>query len=445
MKISEIMHFIHGLSDFATTGSLLPTSRWASRGLIREALRRPSPRRILEVGAGTGAVTSILVRHLQPGDELVLCEINPKFAAYLRHRLEVDPAFARVRSQVRVFEGSVLDLEGEGLFDDILSSVPLNTLPAGLVRDLLECYQRLLSRGGSLTYLEYLGLRHLRLLLTPGTAGRPWREAHAVLEHFLGQYEVYRDTVWANFPPGWIHHLRFTTPDPADAAGLLPVEGRRTLVLGPLRVATEVLKFAGVLGPLAWMLRRAGSAAWAWPLILLGGVTAFLRDPERRVPLDPDRALSACDGTVLAVERLRDPNLGEGEWLRVSTFLSLFNVHINRMPVSGQVVERFEVQGPAAPANSARAEHNHACFFVLDTPRGRVAVAQRVGILARRIVNWVRPGDLVAQGERYGLIRMGSRTDVYLEADRWAPLVKPGQKLVAGITPVAEYSADGPR
>lgn len=440
MKFSELLTFFHGLKDFATTGTLLPTSRRGSRALLRECLRRPAPRRILEVGSGTGAVTSILVRCLEPGDQVVLCEIQPKFVAYLRRRFEKDPAFARVRDQVEIYEGSVVDLEGEGRFDCILSSVPLNTLPPGLVQQLMESYRRLLAPGGTLSYIEYIWIRRLRLAFAVGLPGRPWREAHDILERYIASYQVYRDTVWINVPPGWVRHFHFTRPAMEEAANLRPVEGRHTLALRNVRIASDLVGFASVLGGLSWLLHRAGSGAWKWPLVLLGGVAAFLRDPERRIALDPDVALSACDGTVLAVERLRDRYLGDGEWLRISSFLSIFDVHINRVPVSGKVVDRFEVDGGAAPAFLPRAEHNHACYTVLDTPRGRVVVVQRVGVVARRIVNWVGVGELVAQGERYGLIRMGSRTDVYLPAEGTEALVQTGQKVVAGVTPLARYT-----
>ncbi len=445
MKLSEALHFVSGLRDFARTGTLLPTSRWGSRALLREFRRRQAPRRILEVGSGTGAVTSVLVRCLEPGDSLLLCEINPDYVAYLRRRFETDQHFARVRDQVEIYEGSVLDIQGEEAFDCILSSLPLNNLPPGLLLEVLQSYHRLLARGGSLSYIELVWLRWLRLLFTPGLQGRPWREAHQILENHINSYQIYRETVWANLPPGWVRHFRFTPAETRDVEILRPVEGRKTLAVGPVRVAADVVRFAAALGGLSFVVRRAGATVWAWPLLLLGGIAAFLRDPLRRVTPNPDLALSACDGRVMAVERVRDPHLGDGEWLRISAFLSLFDVHINRVPVSGRIIDRFEVSGGAAPAFQARAEHNHACYLVLDTPRGRVVSVQRVGIVARRIVNWMGLGELAAQGERYGLIRMGSRTDVYLPPDTYEPLVHPGQKVVAGITPIARYTGDAAR
>ncbi|NMA28343.1 MAG: methyltransferase domain-containing protein [Burkholderiales bacterium] len=445
MKFREVLRFVLGVHDFARTGTLLPTSRWGSLALLRECRRRKAPRRILEVGSGTGAVTSVLVSCLEPGDRLVLCEINPDYVDYLRHRFEVDPDFARVRDQVEIFSGSVLDLPGTGTYDCILSSIPLNTLPPGLVRQILEHYRQLLAPGGTLSYIELIWLRWLRLFFTPGLSGRPWREAHRILEDFIGKYQVYRETVWANLPPGWVRHFRFTPPQTRDVEMLRPIEGRKTLVMGPIRVASDTLKFVVGLGGLAWTLRRAGTLVWSLPLLLTAGIATFLRDPHRKVNPDPDLALSACDGRIMAIERVKDPHLGEEEWLRISAFLSLFDVHINRIPVSGRIVDRFEVDGGAAPAFQKKAENNYACYLVLDTPQGRVVSVQRVGIIARRIVNWMGLGELAAQGERYGLIRMGSRTDVYLPPDVYEPLVHPGQKVVAGITPLARYTGSSAR
>lgn len=442
MKVSEIVHFFKGLQDFATTGACLPTSRRAGKALIREVERRRGPRRILEVGSGTGAVTNVLVRTLRPGDHLVLCEINPDYCAYLRTRFEKDAVFRAVRDQVEIFEGSVLDMPGRGTFDCLVSMVPLNTLPTSLVRDLLDCYERMLAPGGSLSYLEYAWIRRLRLAALPGARWQHYRDSHVILEEFIHRHEVYKDLVWANVPPAWVRHFRFTPPTAAEGASLRPVEGRHTLVVGPLRVAQDAVGFAMGLGSVAWLLRRAGSRFWTWPLALAAGIATFLRDPIRNVALDSELALSSCDGEVLAVERLRDPHLGEGEWLRISTFLSLFDVHVNRMPVGGKVVDRFEVSGTFLPANLPKANHNHACYYVIETPLGRVAVAQRVGLVARRIVNWVDPEQLVAQGERFGLLRMGSRTDVYLPADAAEPLVQAGQRVVGGVTPLARWSAD---
>src|SRR4029453_2910805 len=130
-----------------------------------------------------------------------------------------------------------------------------------------------------------------------------------------------------------------------------------------------------------------------------------------------------ADGRVLSVERLRDQRFGDAEFLRIAVFLSVLDVHVNRVPVAGRVIDFFVEEGGYANAMTAAAEHNVAAYTVLDTDHGTVVVAQRTGLIARRIVQRAPIGTLVAKGERFGLIRFGSRTDVYLPADAAEPLV----------------------
>ena len=108
---------------------------------------------------------------------------------------------------------------------------------------------------------------------------------------------------------------------------------------------------------------------------------------------------------------------------------SVTDVHINRAPVAGEVVDVFTERGGYSKVSAPEAEHNAACYTVLSTARGRVVVAQRTGALLRRIVNRTKPGAAVAKGERYGLIRFGSRTDVYLPAGAAEAAVVPGEEI----------------
>jgi phosphatidylserine decarboxylase len=142
---------------------------------------------------------------------------------------------------------------------------------------------------------------------------------------------------------------------------------------------------------------------------------------------------------VLSVQRLTDPRLGDGEWLRVAVFLSILDVHVNRAPVAGKVTEFWIEDGGFAPAMNPEAEHNVAAYTGLETERGRVVVAQRTGLVARRIVHRAPIGSLLARGERFGLIRFGSRTDVYLPGNAAEPVVAPGDKVRGGATPIARW------
>jgi phosphatidylserine decarboxylase len=118
----------------------------------------------------------------------------------------------------------------------------------------------------------------------------------------------------------------------------------------------------------------------------------------------------------------------------------VLDVHVNRAPVAGKVVDYFVTDGGFAAAMKPEAEHNVAAYTLFDTAHGRVAVAQRTGLIARRIVQRAPVGALLAKGERFGLIRFGSRTDVYLPANTAEPLVAPGDRVLGAATVIARWT-----
>ena len=115
------------------------------------------------------------------------------------------------------------------------------------------------------------------------------------------------------------------------------------------------------------------------PALAAAPVAAFFRDPNRDVPEDPAAVVAASDGKVLGVERLLDERFGDGEYLRIAVFLSVLDVHVNRAPVAGKVVDYFVEDGGYAAAMKPAAEHNVAAYTVLETAHGQVVVAQRTG------------------------------------------------------------------
>jgi phosphatidylserine decarboxylase len=161
------------------------------------------------------------------------------------------------------------------------------------------------------------------------------------------------------------------------------------------------------LALLAGLLRWPVAAGAALVLTLF--VTWFFRDPERTVPADEDAIVSPADGTVIEVT----PQDGGGT--KVSIFLSIFNVHVNRTPVAGEVTEVRHQPGKFLAAWKSEASAENAMTSVtVRAPRGDVRFVQITGLVARRIVCRLAPGDRVGRGERYGLIRFGSRTDLFL-------------------------------
>jgi phosphatidylserine decarboxylase len=178
--------------------------------------------------------------------------------------------------------------------------------------------------------------------------------------------------------------------------------------------------------------RRAGwmSAATALASLL------FFRDPERELEPEDGTVYASADGVIVGVDRTTDPWM-EDEALRVSTFLSIHNVHVIRSPATGHVVADEEIGGGYAPAFLGRSERNLRKRLAIDGSSGRVVVVQIAGMLARKITSWTDLGAGVTAGQRVGLIHLGSRTEVLLPPDRYEALVRPGQRVRAGVTPIA--------
>ncbi|MBC8018158.1 MAG: phosphatidylserine decarboxylase family protein [Verrucomicrobia bacterium] len=185
----------------------------------------------------------------------------------------------------------------------------------------------------------------------------------------------------------------------------------------------------------AWKLHSAVLAVPAAVSLLLAlFIISFFRNPERTPPGDEKSVVAPADGTVIVVERVSETPLGT-EALKISIFMSVFNVHVNRAPLGGRVVDIAYHPGRFLDARDGRASsENERNGVVLETAAGvRIAFVQIAGLIARRIICYPKPGDVLVRGNRYGLIRFGSRVDVYLPA-HVEPLVKPGDTTVAGET-----------
>jgi phosphatidylserine decarboxylase len=200
----------------------------------------------------------------------------------------------------------------------------------------------------------------------------------------------------------------------------------RRYVLAPLALSVALLL-------VGW--RRSGLLA----LVVAGATLVFFRDPERPLAPDPDVVYAAADGVVTDVEDAHEPWISGGEALRISTFLSIHNVHVNRSPVEGSVTKMEEVAGGFLPAFLGGSKGNYQNRIAIDGSKGRTVVAQIAGVVARRISRWIEIGDRLVAGQRIGLIHFGSRTDVLLPAGSADPLVNPGDMVRAGVTPLARY------
>ncbi|MHB1184487.1 MAG: phosphatidylserine decarboxylase family protein [Desulfurivibrionaceae bacterium] len=164
-------------------------------------------------------------------------------------------------------------------------------------------------------------------------------------------------------------------------------------------------------------------------------VLYFFRDPERVIPEDEDVLVSPADGKVILIEKVFDDRFVKEHVYKVSIFMNLFNVHVNRVPCPGTVTQVQYSPGMFFSANTERgALENEACALTLETRSNRkIAVVQVAGLIARRIVCWAGKGDRLMRGERFGLIRLGSRVDLYLPQQTQLE-VSVGQKVRAGET-----------
>ncbi len=194
-----------------------------------------------------------------------------------------------------------------------------------------------------------------------------------------------------------------------------------------------------------------------WPLLALSaGVFAFFRDPERVVPQGERLLVSPADGLVSLITQVPPPvelqhdtedggrGLGTEPVMRVSIFMSVFDVHINRSPIAGTIRRIIYIPGRFmnADLDKASEENERQHVLVARADGTPIGITQIAGLIARRIVPFVKPGDIVAAGQRVGLIRFGSRVDVYLPTGT-EPRVLVGQRVIAGETVLAEIGTAG--
>jgi len=178
---------------------------------------------------------------------------------------------------------------------------------------------------------------------------------------------------------------------------------------------------------------------YRWPLAMFPGVLLaltiwFFRDPERPDAAAEGEVVAPSDGRVMFVQDVDEPRYLGGEAILISIFMSIFDVHLNRTPVSGTVTYRDYTKGRFLAAWGEQVgEVNERAYVGIDTGKFRVLVSQVAGLLARRIITWPEVGDQVRRGERFGLIRFGSCTQIWLPAGSEI-LVKPGDRVIGGQT-----------
>ena len=244
------------------------------------------------------------------------------------------------------------------------------------------------------------------------------------LKYCRNRCDVYWDA--ANDPFRWRERLPFAR------WGLAELQ----LMGWPLAAATVALGFA------PWPF----SLVAAVPLVLLGLIVYFFRDPPRRVPSEAGVVVAPADGKVVEIAHLEHDEFCDGPAVKIGIFLSIFNVHINRAPFASRVIElRYS---PGKFLNALKPEsaiHNENMWIGLETderPHRRYWVRQISGAIARRIVCDLRPGESVARGHKFGMIKLGSRTELVLPAEGFEVAVQLGDRIKAGTTAVGRYVAE---
>ncbi len=205
-------------------------------------------------------------------------------------------------------------------------------------------------------------------------------------------------------------------------------------ILGAWTIAVALALAAARVGSAGWWLLAAG-----W-LAIAAWVVAFFRDPERRWALGDRILVAPADGKVVSVVQTEEPAFFGQSALRISIFMNVFDCHVNRYPADGTVAYRHYHAGRFLHAASEKSSlDNEQCSVGLATPRGKVLIRQIAGLIARRIVTDHPVGTAVRQGQRMGMIRFGSRVDLFLPVGTRA-LVRPGDTTRVGVTVVAEWS-----
>ncbi|HXA09648.1 MAG TPA: phosphatidylserine decarboxylase [Chthoniobacterales bacterium] len=175
-------------------------------------------------------------------------------------------------------------------------------------------------------------------------------------------------------------------------------------------------------------------------LLLISYTFVFFRDPDRTVPADPHVVVAAADGVVVEIAELAENEVIKETMRRVAIFLSVFDVHTNRAPIDGRIIYREHRAGLCLDArNPECSQKNEAMTWAFENPRATLVVRQITGAIARRIVGWSQVGDRLQKGERFGMIRFGSRTEVYLPLSA-AVLVKVGDRVAGGASPIARLA-----
>ncbi len=196
-------------NQLKTTGSIAPSSRFLADAMLRCMKDLPRPLTILEPGSGTGPFTKPLADLLTDGDKLDLCELNDDFVKHLNELMDIHPSMSQRKDQITLYHKPVQALEGQEVYDVIISSLPFNNFEPELVQEILDKYLDVIKPGGCLSFFEYAGVRNLKKLITPSVERKRIDAVGEVLAKFLAQHQTGQIFVPLNIPPSIVHVCHF--------------------------------------------------------------------------------------------------------------------------------------------------------------------------------------------------------------------------------------------
>jgi len=212
------LFFREYLRNFHSTGAILPSGRFLAAALARfvgqgstrgkGSIPISKPRKILEVGPGTGAVTRRIIAGMGQSDSLDLVELNETFVQQLKRRFQGEPAFQAVADRARVLHCPIEKLPHDQRYNVIVSGLPLNNFSAVVVEQILTTLVSLLAPGGTLSFFEYIAVRRARALVSGRSERARLRGVARAMRTILDPHEIRREAVWLNVPPAWVHHVQ---------------------------------------------------------------------------------------------------------------------------------------------------------------------------------------------------------------------------------------------
>lgn len=201
-----------------------------------------------------------------------------------------------------------------------------------------------------------------------------------------------------------------------------------------LAEARWIFAILAALTLISLLLQPWCSLIW---LVLIAYTFYFFRDPDRATPPDPAVIVAAADGVVVEIAEVEESEVVHQTMRRIAIFLSVFDVHTNRAPIDGRIIYRLRREGRCLDARNPQCStKNEAMTWGFENPRVTLVVRQITGAIARRIVGWAQMGDVLSKGQRFGMIRFGSRTEVYLPLNATV-LVKIGDRVAGGASVIA--------